>query len=53
MTLRAYLLSTVSQPAIRTTMAPATAMYFANALAWAYGGLHLHHLDLKPQGRVN
>lgn len=45
MTLRTYLLSTVSWPLLRQPRLGAREM--ADALAWAYGGLMLKHLD-KP-----
>lgn len=51
MTLRVYLLTTVSHPAMRTVMTPGTARGYANALALSYGGLHLQHLNLAPVGR--
>jgi hypothetical protein len=51
MTLRTYLLTTVTHPAMRCIMSPGTPMLYANALAMSYHGLHLGHLDLTPMGR--
>lgn len=45
MTIRAYLLSSVSLHAVRIGMPRITARDAANALSWAYGKLGLSHVN--------